>query len=46
MFAKTSNKHMISKGGGKRDWKMHKKRMSFKTKKKHDEKEKNEMMMA
>jgi hypothetical protein len=33
MLAKTSNKHMISRGGGKRDWKMNKKGMSFKKKK-------------
>jgi len=33
MLAKTSNKHMIIRARGKRDWKMNKKRMNFKTKK-------------
>jgi hypothetical protein len=36
LLAKTSNKQMISRGGGKRDWKMNKKRMNFKKKKKSD----------
>ncbi len=34
---------MISRTRGRRDWKMNKKRMSFK-KKKHDEKEEDEMI--
>jgi hypothetical protein len=32
MLAKTSNKHMISRARGRRDWKMNKKTMSLKKK--------------